>query len=203
MSPPDSLPHHASGPAPAAPARGDTADESRLLQRLAARDPAAMADAYAAFAAPVFGYAMRAMGSREEAEEVLQDTFVRMWEKAADYNPSLGRPFTWVFMIARGICLDRQRRIGRRSRRMLAAAGTNGGGQDNCPPRVVPRDDLRRVLAALAGLPPADRRAVEMAVFLEFTGQEIADNTCEPLGTVKSRIRRGLARLRHLLQHHD
>jgi RNA polymerase sigma-70 factor (ECF subfamily) len=205
MSPSDSLPHLAGRPVAATPgaaAPADTqADEARLLQRLAARDPSAMVEAYAVFAAPVFGYAIRAMGSREEAEEVLQDTFVRLWDKAADYNPALGRPFTWVFLLARGICLDRQRRLGRRSRRMLAAA-SNGNTPGDCQPRVIPRDELRRVLAALAALPPADRRAVEMAVFLEYTGQEIADDTREPLGTVKSRIRRGLARLRHLL-HHD
>jgi RNA polymerase sigma-70 factor (ECF subfamily) len=192
------------GSAPAAPAAcGPATDEVVLLQRLACRDSGAVAEVYALYGAAVFSYALRALGSREDAEEVLQDTFVRLWEKAADYDPSLGRPFTWVFLLARGLCLDRQRRIGRRARRLRAAAMENGGGIEPFQPRIFPQDELRRVLAALAALPASDRRAVEMAVFLEYTGQEIADDTHEPLGTVKSRVRRGLARLRHLLKHHD
>ena len=102
-------------------------DEVRLLQRLARRDSGAVAEAYALYGGPVFSYALRALGSREDAEEVLQDTFLRLWEKAGDYDPSLGRPFTWVFLLARGLCLDRQRRVGRRSRRVRMAATENGG----------------------------------------------------------------------------
>lgn len=191
-------------PTGAAPAVcGAASDEVRLLERVARRDSGAMAEAYALYGGAVFSYALRALGSREDAEEVLQDTFIRLWEKASEYNPSLGRPFTWVFLLARGLCLDRQRRVGRRARRMRMAAMENGGDVAPFLPRVFPQDELRRVLAALTTLSALDRRAVEMAVFLECTGQEIADDTQEPLGTVKSRVRRGLARLRHILKSHD
>jgi RNA polymerase sigma-70 factor (ECF subfamily) len=156
----------------------------------------------------IFSYALRTVGNRQDAQEILQDTLVRLWEKAPEYNPELGRPFTWVFMVARGLCLDRLRHTGRRIRHHQTA-GSNGGtamneGAAHAWPQIFSQDDLRHVLTSLQHLPTLDRRAVEMAVFLECTGPEIADQTQEPLGTVKTRVRRGLARLRQLLkQTHD
>jgi RNA polymerase sigma-70 factor (ECF subfamily) len=184
-------------------------NEIRLFERLAQRDASAMAELYALYSGPIYSFALRALGSREDAEELLQDTFVRLWEKALDYDPALGRPFTWALLLARGLCCDRLRRAGRRSKSFRVVP--LGGAEPNDVSRAVPhhapgvfsRDEFRRVVAALDALPTPDRRAVEMAVFLEYTGQEIADNLREPLGTIKSRIRRGLARLRQLLIRHD
>lgn len=182
-------------------------EELHLLARLSRRETDAVAEAYALYGGVVFSYALRALGSREDAEEVLQDTFVRLWEKADHYDPAQGRPFTWVFMVARGLCLDRQRSAGRRTRRLQKATredpAADTGLSPRSWPRIFPQDELRQVLISLQQLPTLDRRAVEMAVFLECTGAEIADQTCEPLGTVKTRLRRGLARLRQLLKHHD
>jgi RNA polymerase sigma-70 factor (ECF subfamily) len=178
-----------------------------LMQRLANRDSNAVAEVYAQYGAMIFSYALRTLGNRQDAEEILQDTFVRLWEKAAQYNPELGRPFTWVFMVARGLCQDRLRQIGRRQRKHQAAAPTIEASLDSSNhswPTIFSHDELRHVVAALQLLPELDRRAVEMAVFLECTGMEIADQTREPLGTVKTRVRRGLAKLRQLLKnHHD
>lgn len=186
-----------------------TEDDQLLLQRLARRDSDAVAEIYSRYSPVVFSYALRTVGNRQDAEEILQDTFVRLWEKAPEYRPELGRPFTWVFMMTRGLCLDRLRRTGRRLRRQQAAApDLAAAAADVRPahawPTIFSQDELRHVAASLQQLPVLDRRAVEMAVFLECTGAEIADQTREPLGTVKTRVRRGLARLRHLLKHtHD
>lgn len=182
-------------------------DDQRLLQRLARRDSDAVAEIYARYSPMVFSYALRTVGNRQDAEEILQDTFVRLWEKAPEYRSELGRPFTWVFMMTRGLCLDRLRHTGRRLRRQQAAAPEQAA-TDFLPahawPTIFSQDELRHVAASLQHLPLLDRRAVEMAVFLECTGAEIADQTREPLGTVKTRVRRGLARLRQLLKHtHD
>jgi len=179
--------------------------EFRLLERLAGRDTDAIGEAYARYGNLVFSYALRAVGNRQDAEEILQDTFVRIWEKAADYRPDLGRPFTWIFMVARGLCLDRLRSAGRRRRRQhnVVTADVDSKLASHAAPRIFPQEELRRALDSLRLLPAPDRKAVEMAVFLEFTGPEIADHTQEPLGTVKSRVRRGLARLRHLLAQTD
>lgn len=179
--------------------------EIRLLERLAGRDTDAIGEAYARYSNLIFSYALRTVGNRQDAEEILQDTFVKIWEKAGDYRPDLGRPFTWIFMVARGLCLDRLRSTGRRRRRQQNSMADHNDSKfmPHTAPRVFPQDELRRVLDSLRLLPAPDRKAVEMAVFLEFTGPEIADHTQEPLGTVKSRVRRGLARLRHLLTQTD
>jgi RNA polymerase sigma-70 factor (ECF subfamily) len=192
---------------PPSPRRAASANEAELFKRLGQRDVTAMAELYALYSGPIYSFALRTLGSREDAEEVLQDTFVRLWEKAADYNATLSRPFTWTFLLARGICLDRLRRAGRRARtQSVVAAGSLTealGAACGSGLSVVLQDELRHVLLALEGLPAPERRAVEMAVFLEYTGQEIADQLHEPLGTIKSRIRRGLKRLRQLLKCHD
>ncbi|MGI8603481.1 MAG: RNA polymerase sigma factor [Verrucomicrobiales bacterium] len=181
--------------------------ELRLFDRLARRDVTAMSELYALYSGPIYSFALRALGSREDAEELLQDTFVRLWQRAPDYNPALSRPFTWAFLLARGLCMDRLRRAGRRARiHGMASMADERDVADSARrtvPNVISQDELRHVMRALQTLPAAERRAVEMAVFLEFTGQEIADDLREPLGTIKSRIRRGLKRLRQLLKYHD
>lgn len=193
--------------ASAEPPKPSAEEELRLMKRLAQRESAAMVDAYARYGGMVFSYALRTVGNRQDAEEILQDTFVRLWEKAPEYQPELARPFTWVFMVTRGLCLDRLRHTGRRIRRHQASVPPSGPGTNTIAPHSWPtifsQDELRHVLTSLQQLPVLDRRAVEMAVFLECTGAEIADQTQEPLGTVKTRVRRGLARLRHLLKNHD
>jgi RNA polymerase sigma-70 factor, ECF subfamily len=181
-------------------------DELRLFERLARRDAGALEDLYALYSGPIYSFALRTLGDREEAEEVLQDTFVRLWDKAASFDPMLGRPFTWTFVLARGLCLDRLRRASRRAQVVRLAPPAEDRPATGCTrelPDVVSKDDLRAIVAALESLPSAERRAVEMAVFLEYTGAEIASDLHEPLGTVKSRIRRGLARMRQQLKRHD
>ncbi|MFN0125787.1 MAG: sigma-70 family RNA polymerase sigma factor [Verrucomicrobiales bacterium] len=190
----------------AEPLAAEAEPEARLFERLRSRDSDAIGEAYARYGSLVFSYALRTVGNRQDAEEILQDTFVRLWEKAAEYRPDLGRPYTWVFMITRGLCLDRLRRTGRHRRRQLAVANAHpeDAAHQHAWPRIISQDELRHVRASLRLLAASDRQAVEMAVFLECTGAEIADHTHEPLGTVKTRVRRGLARLRQLLRHsHD
>ena len=205
MLPTDHAPSEETESAPPDQPAGSAESEILLLQRLAGRDTDAIGEAYSLYGSLVFSYALRTVGNRQDAEEILQDTFVKIWEKAGDYRPDLGRPFTWIFMVARGLCLDRLRSTGRRRRRLQSVASND---LQNAPamhatPRIFPHDELRRALDSLRHLPAPDRKAVEMAIFLEFTGPEIADRTHEPLGTVKSRVRRGLARLRHLLAQTD
>lgn len=184
---------------PAAPDR-----ECALLARLARQDTPALAELYALYAGPLFSYAQRTLGSREDAEEALQDVFVKIWEKAPTYDPAKSRPYTWSFMLMRGNCWDRLRARGRRDARLLFIsledAGESAGA--HLPPSVSP-DEWENILAAMKELTPQERQAIEMAVFLEVPHAEIAGRLQEPLGTVKSRVRRGLMRLRSLLKRHD
>ncbi len=184
----------------AARAASHAADEACAIARMATGDATALRELYSVMATPIFSYALKSLGNREEAEEVLQDTFVRMWEKAATYDPSRSRPFTWAVLIARGLCWDRLRKSDRRPPSTSTTTSANGMRQERAvEPNIEAREELRRICDALQQLPQADRQAVEMAVFLQYTGQEIAQHTAEPLGTVKSRIRRGLLRLRHII----
>ena len=187
-----------------APAAGE--EDAGLIGLMAGGDTLALRRLYALYSGPLYSYALRALGSVEDAEEALQDVFIRLWKKAPDYDAARSGPFTWAWMLMRGLCIDRLRRRGRR------AIIDEGPSMDDpaalpltlsVPPVLAQRDEIRRVLRAMEQLPTADRRAVEMSVFLEYTGEEIANTLNQPLGTIKSRIRRGLHRLRQILQSHD
>ena len=180
--------------------------DAALVRRMAAGDAPALRELYALYSGPLYSYAYKTLGCAEDAEEVLQDVFVRIWKKAPEYDAARSSPFTWAWMLLRGLCIDILRRRGRRAR-------IQGGPSLDDPaaapllasraPELASREEVRRGLCAMEQLPPMDRRAVEMAVFLEYTGEEIAGDLNQPLGTVKSRIRRGLLRLRQILQSHD
>lgn len=174
---------------------------AKLIARMALGETGAARELYEIYATPIYSYILRVLGSVEDAEEVLQDAFVRLWDKAADYDADLSKPFTWTVMIARGLCYDRLRR-GRRRIRMVDHSVVTRGEAVSFP-EVFQRAEIDHVRMALAKLGDADRRAVEMAIFLDHTGSEIASLTNEPLGTVKSRIRRGLAKLRQILRDHE
>jgi RNA polymerase sigma-70 factor (ECF subfamily) len=107
-------------------------------------------------------------------------------------------------MMMRGLCVDRMRKNGRQQRNRIVLENASNSDDDyTAAIDDGPDDATLNVLKALAALPAAERRAIEMAVFLEVPYAEIAGATGEPLGTVKSRIRRGLLRLRQILKCHD
>lgn len=190
----------------APPAESNAAQDAALLRRMAAQDGAALRELYALYSGPLYSYARRVLPTAEDAEDALQEIFVKLWKKAPGFDPSLSSGFTWAWMITRSHCCDVLRRRGRRallhngpslddaaSAPVLSTAGADLPG----------RDEVRRVINALEHLSGPERRAVEMAVFLEYTGEEIAGELHQPLGTIKSRIRRGLHHLRQILQRHD
>ena len=186
--------------------RPPSAEDAAVLRRMASGDAAALRELYALYAGPLLSYAVRTLRSTEDAEEVLQDVFVKLWKKAPEYDAARSSPFTWAWMLMRGLCLDVLRRRGRRAIIHEGPSMDDPSVTTVLPshePELARREEYRRVLTAVAQLPAADRRAVEMAVFLEYTGEEIAGNLNQPLGTVKSRLRRGLLRLRQILQNHD
>jgi RNA polymerase sigma-70 factor (ECF subfamily) len=183
----------------------DVSVDLALLQRIIARDERAVAELYDRHSRLVFSVIWRILHSQADAEDVLQETFVRVWTRAETYDVSLGSPTTWLTRIARNRAVDRVR-----ARRVRAdidgqAPETNTPGEIQAAVAAVSdRPDVRTedaaVAAALRGavarLPEAQRVLIEAAYFEGYTHQELAAKLGVPLGTVKTRIRAGLLALR-------
>jgi len=180
----------------------NSAEESQilLLRRIATQDRQALAEFYDLIAGPLFSTATRILGDAHEAEEVVQDVFVQIWEKAATFDAALGSPFTWAMRITRNRSIDRLRSRQRRTK--LAAQfqenfeiTTNGPAAGE-----LGEEAVVHIRSTVSRLPADQRRVIEMAFFGGLTHVEIAEALGEPLGTVKARIRRGMMKLRESLQ---
>jgi RNA polymerase sigma-70 factor, ECF subfamily len=170
-----------------------------LLKAIAARDEAALAQLYDRYRTILFGLLMRILNNREEAEDVLQEVFLQVWRKAADFDESRGRPFTWLVTLARSRGIDRLRTLASRER--VAEAGAREVSEEISDAANDAFKSERRGLVsnALAKLPDEQKRPIMLAYFDGLTQSEIATRTGAPLGTVKTRMRTGMIRLRELL----
>ena len=147
----------------------------------------------------------KVLNDREDSEEVLQEVFFSLWRKAHLYHEGRGRPITWLASMARNRAIDRLRSKQRRARlrdefnveQKVNPRGTTGISGVEAASR---RDTCRDVRWAVLELTPVQREAIEMAYFDGLTQQQIAFELGEPLGTVKARIRRGLAKLRETME---
>lgn len=174
-------------------------DDATLLQAVARRDEAAFAALYDRFARPVFSLVVRVLRSRAEAEEVLQEAFWQIWERAPDYREELGSAFCWVVTIARRKAIDRLRANARHLQRMAEAQGlrTDDDFFEPTGRESLAADELgTSVREALAKLNLEERRAIALAFFDGLTHEEIAVALRAPVGTIKARIRRGLLKLK-------
>ena len=173
-----------------------------LLHRVQQRDQAAFAQLYDDFSAALYGTVLRVLnGDEGSAQEVLQDAFVKIWTHASGYDPSKGRPFTWMMNIARNTAIDRLRSADMRKASAIRSLDSHvyhlaaDTTQDTL--------DGADVVKVLQGLKPEHREIIDMAYYQGFTQQEIAERTSIPLGTVKSRTRAALTELRTLLKDHQ
>jgi RNA polymerase sigma-70 factor (ECF subfamily) len=147
---------------------------------------------------PALGLALRMLGDREAAEEVVQEAFLALWRYARTYQPARGSVRSWLLGIVHHRAIDRLR--GRPAVAPLPdELGPDPGAPDvwTLAAQQLDRQEIQRALAAL---PPDQREAIELAYFAGFTHQQIASTLQLPLGTVKGRLRLGLGRLRGLLQ---
>jgi len=168
-------------------------------------DPEALESLYSRHSAAVFGLCVRIVGDRGEAEELLEDVFWQLWQHRERYDAERAAPLTYLMTLARSRSIDRLRFRRRRAPVWIDASegpeadGVWTGAAD-------PLDDVlagerrAKVHAGLAQLSDAHRRAISLSFFSGLTHQEIADQLGEPLGTVKTRIRRGLLALRQVLE---
>ncbi len=181
---------------------GASEETSALITRIAAGDRDAFSRFYDLLAPTAFGLIRRVLRDPEAAAEVLQEVFWQVWREAPQYDPKRGSPEAWLVMRAKTRAIDRLRSIRRRDRTFVApvdesVAQRNDGPAEN--PAVV-AEDRGLVQTALAQLPEPQRRVIELAFFEGLTQSEIATRLGEPLGTVKTRARLGLERLRGALR---
>src|SRR5215208_6181750 len=178
-------------------------DWAKLVQSIAAGDQLALHALYERTHRIVFTMAMRITANRETAEGLTLDVFHDVWRRAARYDPANGTVLGWIMNQARSRAIDRLRFESRKKR----SDGGNGGGemQPEAEAAPDPRDvlELREqgeaLRAALAALTPDERTAIETTFFGGLTHAEAAARLGQPLGTIKTRIRSGLHKLRHAL----
>ncbi len=187
---------------PARIAAGERASTDRLIGLLRAvgtGDRAAFAALYAQTAAQLFGVALRMLRQRDRAEDVLQESFVTIWQRAGDYDPTKGAPLTWLITVLRHRAIDALRRSARQPERLAepeeALLALVAGPADSADRG----SDLRALQNCLGELGPEQRRAMLLVYAYGLTQEELAARIATPLGTVKSWIRRSLERLKKCL----
>jgi RNA polymerase sigma-70 factor (ECF subfamily) len=174
-------------------------NDVELLHAIAAKDEAALAQLYDRYRVILFGLLMRILNNREEAEDVLQETFLQVWRKAADFDETRGRPFTWLVTLGRSRGIDRLRTLAARER--VAEAGARDVIEEisDAASDAFRSEQRGLVSNALAQLPEEQQRPLMLAYFDGLTQSEISTRLGAPLGTVKTRMRTGLMKLRELL----
>jgi RNA polymerase sigma-70 factor (ECF subfamily) len=192
-------------PNPLAPSADRNAQLAALLSRVALGDQRAFADLYRQASAHLYGVAVRIVKDGPIAEEILQEAFVRVWHHAGTYDTAKSQPVTWLTSIVRNRCLDLLRR------REVDTVTLSNSDDDNAPAWDPPSDGPTPIELLLAGadarslrecidkLDAGPKQAIALAFFQGLSHGELAAHLREPLGTVKSWVRRGLAKLRRCL----
>lgn len=178
-------------------------DDKCLLARIVQQDQEALAVLYDRYAQVLYGVAFKILGSAEEAEEVVLDVWRQVWRRSSTYSPDRGRVDTWLFMLLRSRALDRLRALKRLNKVTVASQDpcVVTDSSPGCDPTetVLIAERRSQILAALRQLPPEQRQVLELVYYQNLTHSEIAARTGQPLGTVKTRIRLGLTKLRQTL----
>lgn len=178
-------------------------DDADAVRAIARGDDAALGALYDRYGRPCYAFALRMLGSERDAEEVVQETFLRAWRSAAAYDPGRATVAGWLLAITRNLCVDELRR---RRRRLPAAAIEDAAplAADDRTDSVAERAiDAERVRAALASLPGEQRSAIELVYYHGLTSSEVGRLLGVPAPTVRSRLRLGLLKLAGILSPGD
>lgn len=180
--------------------------DASLMAGIRSRDPQALAQLYDRHSSMVFALCVRMLRDRNEAEDVMSEVFWELWDRASRFDATRGSPLTYLLRVTRSRLIDRLR--ARRSRQKAELASVDALGASDFESDAAGVEPLAGTLQseqralmtrAMESLTPEQRKAVEMAFFDAMTHTEIAAQLKEPLGTVKSRIRQALSRLRQSL----
>lgn len=172
---------------------------AELLARVATRDRAAFRQVYEATSSKLYGIVLRILRRRDIADEVVQEVYVKVWERAADFDPRVASPITWLAAIARNRALDEVRR-----RQAVSIEDTPEAMDvaDGAPPaldRLTQTEDLRRLSECLKGIEEQKREMVLLAYYYGLSREEIAARYSSPVATIKTWLRRSLLQLRQCL----
>jgi RNA polymerase sigma-70 factor (ECF subfamily) len=177
-------------------------DDLVLMQRIAGGDQRALGQLYDRYGRLVYGLARSVVRDEAAAEEITQDVFTRVWSRSGTYQPEQGRPLTWLMRIARNRAIDELRS---RSSRPQASSiswleeDLPDGGTDLAEEVELSRR-RKEVAGAIAALPAQQRQVLALAYFQAYSHREIAGILKQPLGTVKTRLRSAMKRLRAVLE---
>jgi RNA polymerase sigma-70 factor (ECF subfamily) len=179
-------------------------DDEELMQRLVLRDLTAFRTLYARYSSLVYSAALRVVRDTQIAEDMVQEIFLRLWRKPESYTATRGKFATWLTSVTRNRAVDEVRARGRRYRHETASPEEQERelpGPDTDDPALTAElsDQRRLILTALSKLPPEQPQTIELAYFGGLTQQEISERLDQPLGTVKTRIRLGMQKLRAAL----
>ena len=182
------------------PASLERAALSRALVKVAAQDRDALQEVYRRTSRKLFGVCLRIFGERADAEDALQDVYLTIWDRAGSYDPARGSPITWLVTLARNRSIDLLRRSGRRPTAPLELASEVADDAPDAEAVLVSQDDDARVVHCLETLAKSEATMIRTAFYEGATYAELAERSAMPLGTVKSRIRRALLKLRGCLE---
>ncbi len=172
-----------------------------LIHRMSAGDQSALAEFYDQSSGLVFAMVIRILNDTGAAEEITLDTYHQVWRQAQNYDLERGKPLSWLIVIARNRAIDRLRstRMTKQEQTSLEAAEPLLTLESTPEDAASATERQKIVRMALAQLKPEQRQLIEIAFFTGLTHQEISDKLQLPLGTVKTRIRAGMVKLRELL----
>jgi RNA polymerase sigma-70 factor (ECF subfamily) len=178
--------------------------DATVIRRIADGDRSAFESLYDAFSGPLFSLALRILSQPEDAEDLLQEVFAKLWKDAANYDSSRGVPLAWAFTVTRNKAIDR---IRSRERRTRLRDNAELAAQTDPPPKPAAPDsaaavseESAAVRGAIGNLSGELRQAIELAYFRGLSQSEIASELDQPITTVKSRIRRAMVELRQSLK---
>ena len=186
-----------------APESDDRTVELDLLARITKRERAAFEQLYTRYSNILYATAMKFLKEDADAQDVVQDVFILIWDKAKLYDPAKGKPLTWALTMTRNRSIDRIRAIQRRTRLRddfeKETVADESAGIREALSGVDASERTQILRDAVGRLSPEQRKVIDLAFFGGLTQSEIADRLGEPLGTVKARARRGLMKLKELL----
>ncbi len=177
--------------------------DTELFRRAAIGDHSSLNELYRRYSGVLLATAFRVLNNARDAEEVVQEAFVQIWEKASVYDVRRGKPLTWAMTLTRNKAIDRLRRLQRR-RRLHDEIEEEAKIWDrmteiDSSDEASAHETQAMVRSAVIQLSDDQRKAIELAFFGGLTQQEIAQQLRQPLGTVKARIRRGMMKLRQII----